>query len=100
MWGRAGVVRRLFICIRSAVNAFNLNDALSNTSPGGTTQFGQDYLRLQRRQIDNNVGFNAQVDLRGNADYAWNGNLIANDFQADETLKQQFELEQLERRKR
>ena len=61
-----------------AVNQFDLKDALSNTSSGGTVQFGKDYKALQRQQADNNIRFNRNDDFTLNATLNWSNNLLAN----------------------
>lgn len=61
-----------------AVNPFDLEDALSNSTPGGKVQFGEDYAALQRQQADNNLRFNRNIDFKGNASLNWSNNVLAN----------------------
>jgi len=64
-----------------AVNGFDLNDALSNTSPGGQNKLGQAYFELQQQQSDNTLRFNRNSDFSSNASLNWSNNLLANDRQ-------------------
>lgn len=64
-----------------AVNGFELNDALNNSSAGGQFKFGQDYLDLQRQQADNNLRFNRNEDFTANLGINWSNNVLANDRQ-------------------
>jgi hypothetical protein len=64
-----------------AVNGFDLNDALSNTSSGGTSQVGLDYARLNKAQFENQNLLNAEASFDRNTDIAWSGNVLANRLQ-------------------
>lgn len=61
-----------------AVNGFDLNDALSNTSAGGKSQVGQRYNELAELQRANQSLFNIEATLEGNTAVAWSSNVIAN----------------------
>lgn len=63
------------------VNGFDLNEALSNTSSGGTSQVGLDYARLNKQQFDNQNLLNAESSFDRNTDIAWSGNVLANRLQ-------------------
>lgn len=64
-----------------AVNGFDLNDALSNTSSGGQNKLGQAYFELQQQQSDNTLRYNRNSDFSSNASLNWSNNLLANDRQ-------------------
>jgi len=64
-----------------AVNGFDLNDALSNTSSSGQTRVGKDYQTLQSQVQLNDSIFNQSDNFDDNAKIAWSGNVLANRLQ-------------------
>lgn len=63
------------------LNGFDLNDALPNASRGNKSKVANEYQGLFTQQRANVTALNQTYDNRGNFNFAWSTNLLANDRQ-------------------